>query len=211
MASTGQRYGAVVLHGHAASLSAQRPFQHLNGEALGHDEVHWSSVATQYPPALDVGEVAEDDGGQRIGELVGHGQLLSAVAQERSQHCTVPDGHFAVQFSCFSTHGPLLQRIGRVGGQEHMSMDETHFESQHCTWFDAHCTHWSRDDAHVPEPGQLTGVMSGQAFEQTAGITPPEADVDVPERRQRGASAAQLVLLVMSLHGLLTQEPCVSL
>lgn len=187
-----------MLHGHAASLSAQRPFQHLNGEALGHDEVHWSSVATQYPPALDVGEVAEDDGGQRIGELVGHGQLLSAVAQERSQHCTVPDGHFAVQFSCFSTHGPLLQRIGRVGGQEHMSMDETHFESQHCTWFDAHCTHWSRDDAHVPEPGQT--IPS-----EHARVQPP---VEFTMQRR---VCWHVSLSLISQHGASMQTPAVVL
>jgi hypothetical protein len=101
MASTGHRYGAVVLHGQDASLSAQRPFQHLNGEALGHDEVHWSSVATQYPAPLDVGEFGAVDAGQRIGELVGHGHELSAVAQERSQHCTVPEGHVAVQLAWF--------------------------------------------------------------------------------------------------------------
>jgi homoserine kinase len=94
-------------------------------------------------------------------------------------------------------------------------MDETHFESQHCSWLDAHCTHWSRDLAHVPEPGHTTGVVSGHAFEQTEGgrrpPVPGVVEVEVPVTRQRGSSAAQIVTLVMSLQCFFTQARVVSL
>ncbi len=81
--------------------------------------------------------------------------------------------------------------MGRSEGHLHWSSDETHVESQHCSWPDGHEPHMSKDGAQAPVPGQVMGMVSGQDGKHAP----------VALAKQRRFVKRQAVALVMRLHG----------